>query len=150
MPNLEQVKLSYDQVQDRLLLIFFTSDFSEFRFWITRSMTKKMVDVLKQVQAKLMKSTYEQQSETQKAQQNVQQEVVQHEVNRYGMQITRNPAEPQLLAQIKINILESELVNFQFEGANKISIDLTFNKTFVVTLLQLVEKTLSQIDWKLG
>jgi hypothetical protein len=36
MPNLHQIQIRYDAVQDRALLRVATSDANEFRFWITR------------------------------------------------------------------------------------------------------------------
>lgn len=151
MSNLQQLKLNYDPVQDRLLLIFITSDFSQLRFWITRNMTKNFMDGLKQLQSKLQLSPSEIRQDKEIAEQSVQRENVNPEANKYGMTVTRNPigTEPLLLSQVHINILENKQIQFRFEAAEGAHVDMAFEPAFIASLTHLFESTVAQINWNL-
>lgn len=151
MSNLQQLKLNYDPVQDRLLLIFITNDLSQLRFWITRHMTKNFLDGLKQLQTTLHQTPHEVRQDKEKAEQNVQRETVNPEASKYGMTITRNPigAEPVLLSQVQINILENKQIHFRFESVEGAHVDMTFEAGFVASLIHLFDTTLDMTDWKL-
>lgn len=152
MSNLEQLKLSFDPVQDRLVLIFFTKDFSEFRFWITRRLVRKLWDALQQLQKAINKSDLERQQETAKAQEHVQQEMLQKEASKYGMQVSRNPlgVDPLLLMQVKIGTNEQGQIHFVFESTNGTNVDFTTDKTFVALLSQLIQKAVPHTDWDIS
>lgn len=47
--TIRQVQLAYEQEQDRLLLRLATADRSEFRFWLTRRLVKRLWGVLSQM-----------------------------------------------------------------------------------------------------
>ncbi|MFA6915110.1 MAG: hypothetical protein WC222_01820 [Parachlamydiales bacterium] len=149
MSNLEQLKLSFDPVQDRLVLIFFTKDFSEFRFWITRRLVRKLWNALQQLQNTLHKSGIEQEHEVEKAKQHVQQEQVQKEASKYGMQVSRNPlgTDPLLLMQVKIGTNDQGQIHFTFESTAGTNVDFTTDKTFVSLLSQLIQKAIPHTEW---
>ncbi len=151
MSNLEQLKITFEPIQDRLVLIFFTRDFTEFRFWLTRRMTKKFHGLLKQLQSTVIKSEVEKKYEEEKAQQNVQQEAVQQEASKYGMQLSRNPLgmEPLLLTQVKISADEQGRLMCRFESHTGNHIDFNMDTSFIVMLIQLIEKALPYTDWDL-
>lgn len=151
MSNLEQLKLTYDPVQDRLILIFFTRDFSEFRFWLTRRMTKKLWELFKQIQANMIKSVEEQKFEAEKAEKNVQREAVQQEASKYGMQLTRNPLgnDPVLLMQVQVGTNEQGQMQCRLESNVGTHIDFNFDVSFVMLILQLIEKAIPYTEWDL-
>lgn len=151
MSTLQNVKLSYDAIQDRLLLVFITSDFMELRFWITRSFSKKLIEALKNLQNTLIKSPLEQKVEMEKAAQSVQPEPIQPEASKYGFKLSKDPIgnEPLLMLQAKINIVKENEINFVFVGPNNSSVSLNFHPEFVPTFLQLFEKTIAQTDWNI-
>lgn len=151
MANLDQLKISFDPAQDRLILIFFTQDFSEMRFWITRRMVKKLWGGLKQLQDTFNTSKFEQEHELQKAQEQVRQESIHQEANKYGMQMARSPlgAEPLLLTQVKISKTETGQVHFRFESSNGTHMDIATDKSFVSLLTQLIQKSMPHTEWDL-
>lgn len=152
--NLHQMQLSYDQVQDRLVLALLTQDFSEYRFWITRRAVKGLWNILTQLLQADQKNQLEQQRVSRQIAEQIQQEKTQHRpaANKYGTRITRRPLgdEPLLLAKIMARPSEQSRCFLHFEDIKGQSIEFSGDITIVMALCQLILQAIKQAEWDLA
>jgi hypothetical protein len=149
--SLQKLQLTYDHVQDRLVLSFLTSDFAEYRFWITRKMVSALFEILQKLQEALLKTVAEKNKEAQKASQQIQHEATQRLAEKLGTRMTLKPLgdEPLLLYKVMAKPLEKNQVFFHLEDQIGRNIEFGADANLVTGLIQLIEKTLPQTDWNL-
>lgn len=152
MPTgLQQIHLTYDIGEDRLVLTFFTQDLNEFRIWITRHMLKVLWDLLQQLLKSMSSDPSLVKEEKRKTNANIQKEMLRPEANKFGLRIARRPLgeSPLLLYKFAVSPAEQGRIDFHLEDQNGNSIDFTGDFTFVTALCQLIHKTLPQTNWGL-
>lgn len=150
--SLHQIQLSYDQLQDRLTLVFFTLDFFEYRFYITRRVLKGLCQLLKQLRSLNPKhSLMIKQTDFDGKSPPVQQEVQYPDAKKYGTSLTRMPlgSEPLLLCTISATPGEHGNVRFKLEDHLGHAVDFDGNMIIVNSLIQLVEKIMPITEWEI-
>jgi hypothetical protein len=153
MSNLHQIQLSYDQQQDRLILVLFTQDWSEFKFWITRRIAEALGKILQQLLKNLKLNEKHQQQETKEIQGKIEQEKAQRQLGaeKYASHLTRKPLgeEPLLISKIMAKAEESGVCVLHFENSGGQSIEFKGDSTLLIALAQLIERSANQADWKI-
>lgn len=149
--GMKKILLSYDQVQDRLLLTFFTHDFNEYRFWITRHMMKVFWEVLCRLRDKLSQTELQERVEDRKAAQQVKPESSLAEADKYGTKMSQRPFgdDPLLLFQVMARVLDNDRIFLRLVGLHDKSIEFTGTAQMVPLLSQLILKTLPNTRWDL-
>lgn len=150
---LQQLQLSYDQLQDRLVLSLHTKDFCEYRFWITRHVTSAFWKILLELLKADQKGQLEHARESKKASEQIQQEKMQRQAtaDKFAQRVMRRPLgeEPLLLAKIQAKIAENGVAFLHLEDVQGRSIEFTGNSTIVVALCQLIQETIKKANWNL-
>lgn len=147
--QLQKLQLTFDRHEDRLVLIFFTTDFSEYRFWITRRMVIQFWQVLKKLEEILLKSDVEKQEETKKASSHIQHEATQAAATKYATSVTKQPLgdRPLLLYKLQAKALENGRAFFHLEDIEGKNIEFSGDKQVLAGLIQLIAKTIPQTEW---
>lgn len=152
--NLHQMQLTYDQLHDRLVLVLYTQDLYEYRFWITRRALKILWDILQQLLEADKKGRVQHMKESQKAADKIQQEKSQHQpaADQYATKVTRRPfgEEPLLLFKIIAKPIQGGILVLHLEDQQGRSIEFGGDSTIVVGLCQLIQQTIKQADWNLN
>jgi hypothetical protein len=151
MSSLQQIQLTYDQFQDRLVLTFSTSDYLEYRFWLTRRILKGFWDILQYLLSSSPSNDSKKQLDTQLVQEQIKQETQIAEANKYSTRLTKRPLseDPLLLCKIAATPQEGDVVQFHLEGSEGRSVDFTGNSFLVASLVQLILKVLPKAEWNL-
>ncbi len=151
MSNLQQIQLNYDSVQDRLVLIFCTQDFAEYRFWITRRVLKALWSILQRLRQDLSSDLSQQREEDQKASSMIQKEKQQPQTSKYATKITHYPLgeTPLLLYKIMAKPIDQGHILLHLEDNEGKSIEFGGDATLVNVLCQLIYKTSAQTEWDL-
>lgn len=151
MSSLNQIQLSFNAEQDRLLLSISTGDFTEFRFWITRRVCLGFWKMLQHLQQVMHKDEEDQRVEMQESQKQIHREKTTPEAEKYTTPLSQRPLgdEPLLLFKFSAKADDENRVYFHFEDPNGIGIDFAGEGILVTILSQLLFKSLSQADWNL-
>lgn len=149
--GLQKILLTYDQVQDRLILSFYAHDFTEYRFWVTRRMVKSLWDVLQRLRDALSKSELQEREEDRRAAKQVKPENTSPEGDKFGNRMSRRPLgeEPLLLCKVMAKPVDKDHIAFRLEDQHGKSIDFTGSSNIVALLSQLILATLPKTSWDL-
>lgn len=148
--NLHQIQLTYDQVQDRLMLNFSTQDLYEYRFWVTRRVVRGFWEILQQIAKDIPPEQMSKFNGPQAAQEQVKQEVQIAEANKYATRLTRRPfgEEPLLLCKISATPSEGN-VHFHLEDFQGKSVDFAGDSFLALLLIQLIVRIMPKTEWDL-
>lgn len=151
--QLQQIQLNYDQVQDRLVLILFTNDWSEFRFWLTRKITQMLWKIFLQLLQADQKSELQHQQETHQVEKTIEQESSQRQkdAEKYSSRLTRKPFgdDPLLIFKIVAKPDEKGLFFLHLEDIKGRSIEFGGDSKMVIAICQLIKRVSKQADWRL-
>lgn len=150
MPTgLQQIHLTYDVGEDRLVLTLFTQDLNEFQIWITRHMLKVLWNILQKLIQSLSNDSFRANEERRKTSAHIQKEIVRPEAGKFGVRVARRPLgdSPLLLYKLSVTPAEQGRIDFHLEDRLGNSLDFTGDFTFLTALSQLIQKTLPQTNW---
>lgn len=152
--NLHQLQLTYNLIEDRLLLTFFTHDYCEYRFWITRHLVKGLWDTLQQFKkadlTEGVKDKWEQREEERLAESQVKKESTQAQASKYTTKINQYPLGEVPLLLYKLMVKPEEgLLHFRLENLEGKFIEFSADRTIIALLSQLIFKAVGQTDWEL-
>lgn len=147
--NVQQFQLSFNAGEDRLLLTITTGDFQEFRFWLTRRVTKGLWEMLQNLQKMMLKEPEQEREEIKQTSQQIYKETPKPEAAKFATRVTQCPLgeTPLLLHSFSGRVDEQDRVFFHLQNAQGQGIDFSGEGTLVTILLQLLRKALSQADW---
>lgn len=160
--NIHQLSVSFDERQDRLLLRLSTQDHEEFRFWLTRRMTARLLPVVEQSVARLEASQPGVAAPDPSAQQMLS------ELKRdaflqkadfstpFASQATQLPlgADPLLVTDAHFNFQPGGALGIQLQekspGVPDKSCQMNLQAALVHGLVHLIRQALGQTGWALG
>ncbi len=160
--NIHQLSVSYEERQDRLLLRLNTQDHQEFRFWLTRRMSLRLLPAIDQSVARLEASqpgVAAPDTTSQKMLTELKRDAFLQKADfstPFEAKAERKPLgeEPLLItdAQLSLQANGGLLITFQeksAEGAVK-SCQLNLQASLVHGLIQLIQQALVKADWALA
>lgn len=149
--KVQQIQLSYNAENDRIVLTLTTDDFCEYRFWLTRRVTKGFWEMLNRLQEMMFKDEEQVREETVKSTQQIHKETAKPETVKYATRVTKCPFgdEPLLLYQFSAQPTEQGQVFFHLQDPKGTSIDFAGEGILVTVLTQLIRKAVAQADWAL-
>lgn len=147
--NLHQIQLTYDSINDRLLLSFSTQDFFEYKFWVTRRALKGLWGLLQQITPK---NDQENRLEEEIAEKSIQQEVEVAGARKFGTSLARHPlgVEPMLLYKVSATPGDGKRVHFRLEDSNGRFVEFAGEMLLVSLLAELIRKVIPKTDWGLS
>lgn len=152
--NLQQIQLTYDQIQDRLVLTLNTSDWCEYRFWLTRKATKHLWIMLIKLLEADQKSPVQHQQESQQIQKKIEEEKSQRQklADQYGSKLSRKPFgdEPLLVYKIIAKPGANGSCFLHLEDPKERSIEFGGDSKMITALSQLIRRVTNQADWDLN
>lgn len=154
MSHLHQLQVSYDQMQDRLILFLYTKDFQEYRFALTRHCTKilwkVLIDLLhasnKDVKTILKEDErIAEQIETEKTQQ-------QPTAAKFSTQVTVKPLGemPVLVTKFAVKPEIEGKWRLRFEVVSGQSLEIGGDSMIALALCQMLRQTSKAADWQLN
>lgn len=154
MPStLQHIQLTYHPLEDRLILTFFTSDFSEFRFWLTRNCTQALWQMLKELLKKIGTDPSLLSQEKKVISHQIQEEKKQHhaEAEKYGTPMSRTPfgKEPILINKIAAKEVNG-LFLISFEDVKGHIIEFNGQYKILIALEELVQQLEKKAKWNLS
>lgn len=151
--NLQQLQLTFDKVQDRLVLTLFTQDFLEYRFWLTRRLTKALWEILLKLLNSDQKNNLQKNQEQKQIADQIEKEKQQRQpiAEKYGTPMTKKPfgEEPLLIFKIVAKQGDKGHSLLHFEDAKGHSIEFGGDSRIIMALCQLIQRTAEQADWGL-
>lgn len=160
--NIHQLSVSYEERQDRLLLRLNTQDHQEFRFWLTRRMSLRLLPAIDQSVARLEASqpgVAAPDTTSQKMLTELKRDAFLQKADfstPFEAKAERKPLgeEPLLItdAQLSLQANGGLLITFQeksAEGAVK-SCQLNLQASLVHGLIHLIQQALGKADWALS
>lgn len=149
--KVQQIQLSFNAEQDRLVLTITTSDFNEFRFWLTRRVCIGFWQMLQKLQGMMLKDEEDQRVERQESAKQIHKETAKPEVAKYATRVTQTPLgnEPLVLFKFSARADEQDYVYFHLEDPKGVGIDFAGEGFLVTVLSQLMVKAIAQADWGL-
>jgi hypothetical protein len=151
--RLQQLQVGYDQLQDRILLTLFTTDFSEYQFWITRRATKALWGILTKLLEKEHKDQLQRLHEEERIAEQISREKEQRQASaeRFGTKLTRRPLgdEPLLLYKIMGKALERGQFALRFEDSQGRFLEVGGESAILLALCELIKKSSLQAEWQL-
>jgi hypothetical protein len=149
--GVQQIQLSYNAEQDRLLFTLTTTDFSEFRFWLTRRATVGFWQMLQKLQEMMGKDEEEQREERVQTSQQIHKETSKPEAAKFTTRVTKCPLgeEPLLLFKFAGKINEQDQIFMHLEDVKGVGIDFSGAGILVTVMTQLMRKAITQADWNI-
>lgn len=151
--NLYQLEVSYNQIQDRLLLKIYTQDLAEYRFWMTRYFLKGLWGVLNTLLECDAKGSVEHAKEKQEIEKRYSREQAERRpiANKYGTKLTKTPLgdEPLLLLGVVADVAETGALIIKFQVEKEKTIEISANSKTIISLQKLLAETARRADWKL-
>lgn len=149
--GVQQIQLSFNAEQDRLLLTLTTTDFCEFRFWLTRRLTIGFWTMLERLQGMMGKDEEEQREERVQTAQQIHKETAKPEAAKYTTRVTKCPLgeEPLLLYKFSAQTNEQNQIFLHLEDVKGVGIDFAGEGILVTVLSQLMSKAITQADWNI-
>ena len=136
--NIHQLSVNHDERQDRLLLRLNTQDQQEFRFWLTRRMTLRLMPAIEQSAVRL---------------EAVQPGVAVTDATPFENRATQWPlgAEPMLITDAHLTIKPSGALEIAFEDksdpAQARACQLNLQVSLVHGLLHLIQQASEKAEW---
>lgn len=153
MSNLQQMQLTYDQLQDRLVLILYTQDWCEYRFWITRRAVRMLWKMLTELLARDQKDQQQHQQESQQIGKKIEQETSQRQplAEQYSSRLTRKPLgeEPLLIYKVMASPGKQGGSFLRLEDIQGRSIEFGGDSKIITALCQLIRRITKQAEWDL-
>lgn len=151
MSTIKHIQLSYDQLEDRLVLSFSTEDALQVRFWITRKMLKVIWNILLRIEEIVSKEEEEEALERETAATKIQDGVL---PNDFALQSSENNEAPfgyapLLLSKITASPNAQGGANFRLEDNQGHSVEFSGNGITLSGLHQMIIKILIKTDWDL-
>lgn len=151
--NIQQLELSFDFNQDRLLLIIYTQDFAEFRFWLTRRFTKIFWGALIQLLQNDQKNPSEREKESQQIAQQFQKEQTQRQpaASKYSHKMSRTPLgpDPMLLSRLSGRPSEHGAFILILEDAHRHHFEIRADSKILLSFCKLISEAVKKADWNL-
>lgn len=149
--KVQQIQLSYNGEHDRLVLTLSTDDFNEYRFWLTRRVTKGFWEMLNRLQGMMYKDVEQVREETVQSSQQIHKETAKPEAAKYSTRVSKYPLgeEPLLLFQFSAQPTEQGQIFFHLQDSKGTAVDFAGEGILVTVLTQLLRKALAQADWRL-
>lgn len=148
--QLQKILLTYDQINDRLILDFCTQDFCEYRFWITRRLLKGLWELLCQLHESMPKEQVQNMPDKKRAEQQIHREVQNPDANKYSTRVTKSPLGEQPLLLCKISATTTDRgVHFHLEDMQGHAVDFSGDAFLLILLTQLIAKVLPKTEWDL-
>lgn len=152
--NLHQLELSFNPLEDRLVLKIYTTDLNEFRFWLTRRFTKLIWELLKKVLDEAKKNEQEQKQQAEKVTKAFQEEQSKKHplADKLSTKVTKTPlgAEPLLAAKLAINPQQAGIYVLAIHTADSKGIEISANSYIILSLCKLIAETVKKADWDLN
>lgn len=147
--NVQQFQLSFNAAEDRLLLTITTGNFQEFRFWLTRRITKGFWLMLQKLQEMMLKEPEQEREEIKQSSQQIYKETQKPEAAKFATRVTQCPLgeTPLLLHSFSGRVDEQDHVFFHFQNLEGLGIDFAGEGILVTILLQLLRKAVAQAEW---
>jgi len=152
MSGINQIQMSFNPSEDRILLRMNTTDSTNFQFWLTRRYVKLLWPVLISMLAK------DEQISTQQSEQ-AKQEVLsfQHQEaaqkmdysQEYQSEAEQEPlgSEPVLLGKISVNQREDGTQILSMHPEIGEGVELALNQTLLHSIYKLLQDTVAKADW---
>ncbi len=149
--KVQQIQVSYNAENDRIVLTLSTDDFCEYRFWLTRRVVKGFWEMLGRLQHIMCKDEEQVREETIQSTQQIHKETPKPEAAKYTTRVTKTPfgEEPLLLYQFSAQPNEQGQIFFHLQDSKGTSIDFAGEGVLVTVLGQLLRKAVAQADWAL-
>lgn len=159
MSQLRQLELSFNPVQDRLLLRLHMQDLSQYNVWLTRRYTKLLWPILMQLLQSDQKSEVERKEETQKVSEAFEKEQAMRKAGaqaeapkRFATTITKQPFGPDPILMSKIEIkpkpgLLGVLCLYPEEGPG---FEIGLDSVIARSLCKLIAEVQKKAEWSLG
>lgn len=149
---LQQIQISYDQLQDRMILTITTQDFSEYRFWITRRGLKGFWGLMQQLLEGDEENQLKHVKESQEASDKIQQEKEKRHrgAEQFAHHVAKYPLgnEPLLIHKF-MGRKDKGHFFLRFEDKEGRSIEFGGTSAIILALCELIKKNLLTTDWAL-
>lgn len=151
--SLHQLKVSYNQTHDRLILILHTKSFHEYQFWITRRALPILWKVLSHLIDTDKKSQEQHVKETEKWAEAIEKEKQQKHATAEQLvtQVSTRPMgdEPLLLNKIQGGLGPNNTFKMRLEDINGLWIEFGGDTGILIALCQLILQVLDKAEWGL-
>jgi hypothetical protein len=151
--NLYQLELTFDPLQDRLLLRLYTEDFAEFRLWLTRRYVKILWKTLKKTLDEDWKDEREHEKEFHVIEQKFQEEQSQRQAatQKYTNRVTHTPLgqDPILVSRLYVrpNKQSPSMLGMQDEQGKRVEI--AADSKIILSLCKLLTEINKKAEWDL-
>ena len=153
--KINQVNFSYNQLEDRLLFRFNTQDKTEFRMWLTRAMSLKLLDRLYQVaKTSLLRETPGLMAVDMDALMEFRREAVLSKAD-YAQSFSAEAesfplgAQPLLVADVVVDTSKPvSVVTFQLSSGQAVSLSVNHDLGFAIG--RLLSGVMNGLDWGAG
>jgi hypothetical protein len=155
MSKLEQINITYDPVQDRLLLKVNSGEAGEFRIWLTRRYTKMLANLLVEVMEKaggIQDIASHHDTINQLKGGAFDKDYAWDPNSATGNQSSPLlPLGPEGILGFRINYTQSDDGNARFELLPELGlgINLALNRTLIFMMYNLLEQGVAQADWNI-
>lgn len=153
--KINQVNFSYNRLEDRLLFRFNTQDKTEFRMWLTRAVSIKLLENLRQlVKVSLLRETPGAMAADMEAIMEFRREAVMAKAD-YAQSFSAEAemfplgAQPQLVSDVVMDTSTPvPVVTFQLASGQAVSLSLNHDLGFAIS--KLLAKVAGGLDWGMG
>lgn len=151
MSSLHRIELSYNEVEDRILLILYTLDFQEYRFWLTRRMLKLFSDTLDQLLEMDKNNVIKHMKDEKEMSEKIQAEKEQRKdtAEKFSHRITTRPLgdQPELLIKFQCGIVDQGVFKLHLENIKGQWIEFGGDSSLISAFKQLITQTLPKTTW---
>lgn len=153
MSNLQQLQLTYDPLQDRLILFIYTQDFQEYRFWMTRRCTLLLWELLMKLINASQKDQLQVSLANKKVHEQIEKEKIQQQSTpaKLATKLTTKPLgeEPILIASMAAKPGENGTWHLRLDGGKGLTLEIGGDHTIALALCDMIHQTSTAAQWQL-
>lgn len=151
--NLHQLELSFNPLEDRLVLKIYTTDLSEFRFWLTRRFTKMLWELLSKLLASEQSTQIEHKQRAEKVTKAFEDEQSKKRplADKLSTKISKTPLgkDPLLISKLSVKPKDKGLYTLALATEDGKNIEIVVNNYILLSLCKLIAETVKKADWNL-